>query len=230
MRVTRQIFFILMLFIPLFAFAANTQSGKLWGTLTFTGQVGNHKHLRYLADISARFQRVQQKLFQQSIFRTGLGYQFNIPISLWLGYANVIAIDDDSDGYVPEHRFWEQGIWNIISNPSFHLSWRTRLEQRFNVNDANWTWRIRQKFSFLFPQLLGGYYQPEFLDEVYFNILNPGSFGSREFNQNRAFIGIQFPYKKDVMLSIGYLNQYITNADAPNEINHVLSFSVTVFN
>jgi len=59
-------------------------------------------------------------------------------------------------------------------------------------------------------------------DEYFLN-LNQTDYGARRgFDQNRAFVGVNWAFNATTRAEIGYLNQYINGKNIDN-MNHVLS-------
>ncbi len=64
-------------------------------------------------------------------------------------------------------------------------------------------------------------------DEYFLN-LNDTDYGAeRGFDQNRAFVGVNWALNNQMKLEVGYLNQYV-NGQRTDAMNHVLSGTLFV--
>lgn len=104
--------------------------------------------------------------WQQSLPRIGLQYHFNKDVSAMAGYAYVItyAYGDYQPGpyEFPEHRIFEQLVWNDNNHGRLMINHRLRLEQRllgkvnqkapeYAVNGYNYLNRARYQIRLQYP-------------------------------------------------------------------------------
>ncbi len=160
--------------------------------------------------------------FNQSIVRPGVGYDLSKTTTLWLGYG-WFHTDPSSKPAFEEHRIWQQFTWNLKLGSS-RLQSRTRLEQRFLETGDDVGWRFREFVRFTPPPSSKTGFGLRFWDEVFVN-LNDTDWGTKAgFDQNRFFAGVGWILNedKDLILEVGYLNQYIRRPSAADSMNHLL--------
>lgn len=159
----------------------------------------------------------------QAIVRPGIGYKLNDNATVWLGYAYIktkypfTAISND------ENRIWQQFLW-IKDYTWGRLFSRSRLEQRFINNNSPTGWRFRQfgriqkSFNHNDKFFLAG------AEELFIQINNNAKTGSNSgFDQNRIFLGIGCLPNKNLLMEIGYQNQYIRRINAKNYSGNYLA-------
>lgn len=85
--------------------------------------------------------------------------------------------------------------------------------------------RSRQTVRFAMPtQIISGL--SAVLYDEYFVNMNDASWGvHRGFDQNRAFVGVNYFFNQHVNMDIGYLNQYVNRPNVDVE-NHVLAITI----
>jgi hypothetical protein len=166
------------------------------------------------------------------------GYQVLPWMSAYLGYAWVPdffdnpAVRDRSN--ISEHRIFEQLSLGRGYAP-FHVSSRTRLEQRARSNGPGssendvgysiWAHRLRQMARLAYtisdtPFMLIAW------DELFIH-LNRTNYPSRPgVDQNRAFVGAGYQASAALRAELGYMNLFVRRYTDPNQINHVLLLSL----
>ena len=155
------------------------------------------------------------------LIRPAVFYQLNKQTSLWLGYAHVVSHPDGKSAF-EEDRIWQQLLHNFEPIGSLSLQSRTRLEQRFIENSDETGYKIRQMIRLTMPSSISSKLRWVAYDEYFIN-LNDTDYGARRgFDQNRAFLGMNWAFAPDLKFEIGYLNQYV-NAKNTDLDNHVLS-------
>ena len=176
------------------------------------------------------------KFTQTLLLRAGLNYHYNKKTILTAGYAYIDNYRNINgiDGYVPEHRIWEQ----IIYNHTIHkvsMSHRLRLEQRFlsrTIIDNNelkndgtlFSNRIRYFVRTIVPLHAEATFSKGMFaalqNEVFLNIGNKKNVNGRSFDQNRLYLAVGYRFSKKFDLEMGYMNQYI-NGSSNNVNNHI---------
>ncbi|RYD71901.1 MAG: DUF2490 domain-containing protein, partial [Sphingobacteriales bacterium] len=122
----------IILFVTLFTFnfctTAQTQTSGWLATFN-TVKVGKKTSIH--SDFQWR-SADELKYTQTLLLRTGLNYHLNKKTTITAGYAFIHNYRNMGgvDGYVPEHRIWEQFIYSHKLN-KVSISHRFRLEQRF---------------------------------------------------------------------------------------------------
>ncbi len=213
------------------AVAQTADDGALWAMAIAQGKFGDKDsgldRWRWWLDVQVRY-RDEAQTYDSSFFRPGVGYALNDQFVLHLGYA-FIESDPATGDEVRENRAWQQLIWNAPVD-GFTLQSRTRLEERFVVDEADTGWRLRELVKATVPLVDDKSTFLSIWDEAFWD-LDDTDWGQRTgFRQNRAFAGIgQFLNEKQSMsVEVGYCNQWL---DRPGEdrLNHILllAFFVT---
>jgi hypothetical protein len=205
------------------ASASPDEDGRAWLTVNAIGPLPA-KNWHWYAELQPRF-REEASEFDQVLTRPAVFYNTSKQSSIWAGYAHVVT-DPIGQPSFEEHRVWQQLLHNFQPIGAVSIQSRTRLEQRFIENADDTGHRIRQMIRLTMPSKLHDQLTWVAYDEYFLN-LNETDYGaSRGFDQNRAFVGINWAFNPSVRLEVGYLNQYINNQNT-NNMNHVLS---TMFN
>ena len=174
---------------------------------------------------------------QTLLLRSGLNVHLDKHFTVTGGYAFIHnhRMVGDISGYAPEHRLWEQLLYNhkvkILS-----ISHRLRLEQRFmaktiiadeelkkdGVLYAN---RIRYFIRNVFPfQQQKAFSKGLFAalqNEIFVNIGNKANVNGKWFDQNRLYLALGYRLNPSFDLETGYLNQYINGRNNRFTNNHV---------
>jgi len=203
--------------------ASPDEDGRVWFTVNAIGPLPAQDWYWY-AEIQPRW-REEASEFDQIIIRPAVYYAVSKQSSIWAGYAHVVT-DPSGRSSFDEHRIWQQFLHNFQPIGSVSIQSRTRLEQRFIENSDDTGHKVRQMLRLTMPSKLNPQLTWVAYDE-YFHNLNQTDYGARRgFDQNRAFVGVNWAFKPSLRLEVGYLNQYINNKDT-NNMNHVFS---TMFN
>ena len=217
-------------FLGLAPSQAAAQDTQLWTSLFANGPVKDDGRFLLWFDGHARFSDDVSQL-GVSIIRPGLGYRVNKRLSLWAGYAHVIArpnrdIAPDADNVV-DNRIWQQATYSLTGGDGpFRLSGRTRLEQRFLNTGDETGYRLRQFFRLTRP-FEESRWSATAWNEV-FIALNDTDFGARAgYDQNRTFVGMNYKANARVRLEGGYLFNHIRREAAPDAFNHNVSVSIS---
>ncbi len=164
--------------------------------------------------------------WQQSLARGGVQYHFKNGVSVLGGYAYVITYpygDYPAGPYtIPEHRIFEQLVWNDNSHGRLMINHRLRLEQRlvgkvnqkaaaYDVDGSNYLNRVRYQLRVTYPlnhkKLEDKTWYLAAFDELFMG------FGSNVnqniFDQNRIGILAGYQFNKKFRVDAGYLNQTV---------------------
>lgn len=162
--------------------------------------------------------------FNQNVTSAGLGYSLNPNLALWAGYGFIPSQPVGSSQFSIEQRSWQMVDWAPINSEHFALDWRSTLEQRYLRDNPGTAWRLRQFIQIdwvPFINFVPIAFTPVISDEMFFDLNHPQWVSSSTFSQNRFFIGISVPLKKQVVVfQLGYMNQYII-ADNANSMRHI---------
>jgi hypothetical protein len=199
--------------------AETIEDGRVWLNLNMIGPLPA-ENWRWYAELQPRW-REEGENFDQVLIRPAVLYDFNKQTSAWLGYANVIT-DPAGRKSFEEHRVWQQILHNFTPMGEVKIQSRTRLEQRFIENSHKTGHKIRQMLRVTVPSGISPRLLLVAYDEYFLN-LNDTDYGAeRGFDQNRAFVGVNWALDHHMKLEMGYLNQYV-NGQRTDQMNHVLS-------
>lgn len=211
----RSVFFVFFIFGSLQLSAQNTykQDYGAWNSVLFDYNISEKNKLRaefHLRTVS--FLSENKKHF----FRFSTNYRILPRVFLSFGYtyAKNYSRKKNKLRYLKEHDFWEQLYFNTTIQ-KLNIGARVRLEQRFKeldlaslysaikrYKDSN---RVRFRLLFELPLLDNKLKIPlstVFFDEV-FLMMRP--FGMpRDFDRNRAYLGIKAKLSPKITLSSGY--------------------------
>ena len=179
---------------------------------------------------------------QSFIIRPGLNVTLNKRMIVTAGYAYIgnRRVISGVDGYAPEHRIWQQFIYNAPIS-FFTLTNRFRLEQRFISksfvennelkNEGNlYANRIRYFARAVIP--FSG--EPGFTkgwfgglqNELFVNFGDNDAVNGKAFDQNRAFLSLGYRLSKKIDLETGYMNQYVQGRGSAFTNNHIVQAGV----
>lgn len=218
----------------------NTFTG--WSAVFFTYKLNDKFSLHF--DGQAR-STDELKNLQSYIIRPGLNYHIKDNMIATVGYAYIGNNRSvmDIDGWVPEHRIWEQFIFNqkfTLANRPVTLQHRFRLEQRFMgqatieqnelVTDS---YEFAQRFRYfarsIFPlSKTDNFTKGAFLalqNEVFLNVQNAPN--DSFFDQNRAYLALGWRLSPKFDLEAGYMNQYVLGK-SNNTVNNIVQVAAYV--
>jgi hypothetical protein len=190
------------------------------------------------------------KAIQNMLFRVGLNYRIKSNQILTAGYAYISShrYINDSDGWLGEHRIWEQYINNQNFRAGSHLlsiQNRFRLEQRLigkpkeaggqlEANGYGFSQRFRYFFRFIIPFskttgkafTSGTYFSLQ--NEIFLNLGDASTVNNKFFDQNRAYIsfGYRFSPKNDT--EIGYMYQYVSGSQTMRANNNIIQIATYI--
>jgi len=178
------------------------------------------------------------------IIRTGVNYQIKKNRIATLGYAFIghHRTITEVSGWAPEHRIWEQFVFNQFYSIAGHassLQHRIRLEQRFisissvdenrlKIDGYNFMQRLRYFARFIFPLLQTNAFKNgtylSIQDEIFLNIQNASATTGKFFDQNRAYFSFGYRVAPQFDFEMGYMNQFILGR-SNNTINNILQLA-----
>lgn len=210
------VFFILIFPSPKMIAKELQQEFKVWNELAVQNAFKEGSKWHYLLQENLRL-RTEGKALEEGIARLGLGYTLTQRTRLWLGYDHRAIYPENR--FEKEQRSWQQISHDIFSSRSLKISSRTRFEQRYRTGEPGTSSRLRQQFAFKIPvnNTVCGILH----DEIFLNLNHPVWVSSYRFEQNRLFVGVEFPAHSKTKIIVGYLNQYI-QTNPKSIINHVL--------
>lgn len=199
------------------AFGLQERTG-LWLDTTVNGPFAKHPKWTYTLEGQVRFVD-QENYYQLTNFQGGIGYNPSATLSFWIGdqWFSHNPVQDIAAGNL----IWEQMVWQVYQNDLFIFRTRTRLEQISRDHEAQWLNRVREKFSFYFQNKFLSKATPLIYNEVFFKLNNTDWSNTKNFEQNRLFIGMDIPTSQITFFEIGYIQQYIFNHTG-NRLNNIL--------
>lgn len=207
-----------------FAQAETIEDGRVWLNVNAIGALPLERWHWY-AELQPRW-RNEGDEFEQVLVRPALYYALTPQSSIWLGYAFVDTDPAGRDSF-EEHRVWQQFLHNFDAIGGLKIQSRTRLEQRFLENSDDTGHKVRQLIRLTYPSPFSERLLLVAYDEYFIN-LNDTDYGARRgFDQNRAFVGVNWAFDARYRLEVGYLNQYVNGRKIYAE-NHVLSTTLMI--
>lgn len=209
--------------LVLFCFKVSAQKQtthiqQLWGA--YNNQTRFSEHWGAWLDLHLRTKDDFVEDLSTSIVRAGITYHLNQKVRFTAGYAFVNAFPGDNHPDVsrPEHRPWQQVMWQNPGKRSRFVSY-LRLEERFRrkVKDAdeladgyNFNYKLRYSTMVNLP-LSRNAFAPNTLSVSLNNEIHV-NFGKEivynYFDQNRFFAGFAYHVNKSDFLQFGYMNLF----------------------
>ena len=160
------------------------------------------------------------------------------------GYAfiNHRRIINEIGGWGPEHRIWEQYVFNQSFSVSRHfttLQHRLRFEQRFisksvihndelKTDEYAFSQRLRYFTRCIFPlKPVNKFEKGTFVslqNELMLNISNSSATNGKFFDQNRAYTSLGYRFSSSFDLEMGYMYQFISGKTG-NTNNNVIQLA-----
>lgn len=155
----------------------------------------------------------------QGMMRAALGYSLSDRATIWAGYTWLPTQN------VGQHSLSQQDIWPafryVLPTSVGTVTFRTMFESNFGRGDEV-RFRPRQMVRLMAP--VGFDDKLSFIawDEFFVRVNSTNWGGQSGFDQNRAFAGLGWSFNKNVRAELGYLNQYLDDANHVNATMHHL--------
>ena len=184
------------------------------------------------------------------LLRPGLNLYFTPTFVGTVGYAYIPQqrISGGVEGYLPEHRIWEQLTYTHPVKTHHHevarLTHRLRLEQRYLpkhhpengqlVRDGHRNAHRLRYFARGIAPLAptGGSFDKGWFaalqNEIFLNLGDALAVNGKVFDQNRAYIAAGYRMCKQFDVEVGYMNQYISGAGSNFTNNHIVQLATYV--
>lgn len=219
-----------------FSFSGLKAQSQFSGWLASFNTIKTGKKTSIHADVQWRSSD-EWKHTQTLLLRSGLNIHLNKHFTVTGGFAyiqNRRTVNNIS-GYAPEHRVWEQLLYNHKFK-TISVSHRIRLEQRFMAktlitnnelkNDGSvYANRLRYFIRNVLPlQQQKSFSRGLFAalqNEVFVNMGNKTNVNGKFFDQNRLYLALGYRLSPSFDLETGYLNQYINGRKSSFTNNHV---------
>lgn len=155
----------------------------------------------------------------QGMARVALGYALSERATVWLGYT-FLPTQNIGKPYIAQQDLWP-GFRYVLPTDYGTFMFRTLWETNFLVADSVRE-RPRQMIRYIRPFDS----EPKLMlvawDEFFVRVNSTPVGGQAGFDQNRAFLGLGWAFNPGFRTELGYLNQYIDNADHTAETMHHL--------
>jgi hypothetical protein len=233
---------IAILFLSATVNAQTQHTFSSWNAAFFTYKLDNKFSVHFDGQV-----RSTDKLegTQSFIIRAGLNYNIKNNMTTTIGYAYIgnNSTVMDIDGWVPEHRIWEQFIFNqqfTLYNRPVSLQHRFRVEQRFMgqpaidqnelVTDSyDFAQRLRYFTRSIFPlSPTTSFTNGAFValqNEVFVNVENAPN--GKFFDQNRAYLALGWRVSPKFDIEAGYMNQFVLGKNN-NTVNNIVQLAAYV--
>lgn len=228
----------IILLLSLWFVTAKAQT-QFSGWLASFNSVKTGKKTSIYADVQLRSNNDWQQL-QTLLIRPGINYHVNKRLTFTAGYAYIRnrKVVSDVAGYIPEHRIWEQLLYNHEWK-NIRLSHRFRIEQRFigktvvmgnQLSDGpNYANRFRYFLRNILPlKKEKKFSKGSFLalqNELFLNFGNKADLNGKTFDQNRFYLALGYRLSSAFDLEMGYMNQYINGRSSQFTNNHIIQLA-----
>jgi hypothetical protein len=209
--------------------SAQSQENGAWLFLSHTQQL--NKKFDILADVQLRSSD-HFSYFSAILLRTALNYNITKAQSIAIGYAHKgdWEIEDVKKVYVPEHRIYEQYLYNYKVQ-RMEMMVRARLEQRL-VMDGKYQFsqRARLLLSAQIPLVTDknfskGVYA-NIQNEVFLNVQHKERVNGSFLDQNRPYISAGYRFGKSLDMEFGYTRWFQREA-ASDQVTHLMQLMIT---
>lgn len=230
--------FKIILLISLWGGTAKAQK-QFSGWLASFNTIKTGKKTSIHADVQFRSNN-NWKQIQTILLRPGINYHVNKKLTLSAGYAYIRnrKVVGDIAGHIPEHRIWEQLLYNHEWK-KLRISHRFRIEQRFigktvvlgnPLSDGpNYANRFRYFLRNILPlKKEASFSKGPFLalqNELFLNFGDKAPVNGKTFDQNRFYLAIGHRLNSAFDLELGYMNQYINGRNSQFTNNHILQLA-----
>lgn len=147
-------------------------------------------------------------------------------VTAGIGYSYVPSYED-GDLTTREHRIRQQVSVPVGRVGGGELATRLRLEQRWRDDGKDVKFRLRPRVTWTRPIGENGL-ALRLLHESFMN-LNDTDWGEEaRYDRMRNQVALRRDLAKGLTGEVGYLNQYIFQGDRPDEVDHALTFAITL--
>lgn len=214
--------------MPHVVFAADDDFG-VWSFLNATDAFHTESgpsRWRYWIDAQARYFDLGSGV-NQYLVRPAIGYQLDGSVQVWAGYARFRS-RNRSGAVSDENRTWQQVNWTAGQWLGGTVTMRTRLLQR-NLSTGDDTGLVL-RFLTKYTRPIGADGKKSLIIgvEPFFDLRDTDWGGDDGIAQNRAYVGVGWPFRENLTIETGYMNQFVWNDSSENSSNHlgVINFKV----
>jgi hypothetical protein len=205
--------------------ASAESDGQLWTALFVNGPASEGGRFLLWFDGHARFRDDASDL-GVTILRPAVGWRVSDDLSLWTGYARVVARRETGPAF-EEHRLWQQATYPVLDALGGRFVGRTRLEQRFPDAGGETGWRLRQFVRFD-RRLEGTPLSAIAWNETFVGFNATGWGAVAGYDQSRTFAGAGLHPNKRLRFEVGYMFNHVRRDNAADAANHVALFAIAL--
>lgn len=155
----------------------------------------------------------------QGMIRTAIGYSISDRATIWAGYT-WLPTHNIGKAYISQQDLWPAFRYNLptsIGTIMFRTMWESNFGQSEQIRE-----RPRQMIKFSHPFDFEKRLSFITWDEAFYRVNTTNWGGKSGFDQNRAFAGMGWAFNNNIRTELGYLNQYIDDANHVNATMHHL--------
>lgn len=163
----------------------------------------------------------------QGMVRTAVGYSLSDRATIWAGYT-WLPTQNIGKSYISQQDVWPAFRYILptdIGTFTFRTMWETNFLRGDQVRE-----RPRQMIKFMHPFEFEPRLSFIAWDEAFYRVNTTTWGGKSGFDQNRMFGGLGWSFNKNVRAELGYLNQYIDDANHRNATMHHLGMASLFIN
>lgn len=146
----------------------------------------------------------------QGMVRTAVGYSLSDRATIWAGYTWLPTQNIGKD-YISQQDIWPAFRYTLptdVGTFMFRTMWESNFIRGNQVRE-----RPRQMIKFTHPLEFEPRLSLIAWDEAFYRVNTTEWGGKTGFDQNRAFAGLGWTFNPSVRAELGYLNQYVDNAN-----------------
>jgi hypothetical protein len=155
----------------------------------------------------------------QGMARAAIGYSLSDRATIWAGYT-WLPTHNIGKKYISQQDVWPAFRYNLptaIGTFMFRTLWESNFGQGEQIRE-----RPRQMVKFTHPFDFEKRFSFIAWDEAFYRVNSTNWGGKSGFDQNRAFAGVGWTFNSHIRTELGYLNQYIDDANHINATMHHL--------
>ncbi len=220
---TIAIFFSLLVFFTTAVQAEVTNDLQNWSLITLNKDLNDHWGL-YLEAQNRLGQNFSGE--RRVLVRPAVKYKINNNTSLWLGYAWTPGFTNGNLNN--ENRLWQQVAYNKRFTNKLESFNYFRLEERFIEGAGSTSIRNRLLAGLKYPILNSKTWKFVVFDEIFINYNSADNGPQAGCDQNRIFTGVEKTFNDHLSLTTGYLLDYISVPDQPDQLIHAIRMHMNV--
>jgi len=158
----------------------------------------------------------------QGMVRSAVGYSLSERATIWAGYT-WLPTQNIGKPYIAQQDIWPAFRYILptdIGTFTFRTMWETNFLRGDQVRE-----RPRQMIKFMHPFEFEPRLSFIAWDEAFYRVNTTTWGGKSGFDQNRAFSGLGWSFNKNLRAELGYLNQYLDDANHRDAKMHHLGMA-----